>query len=228
LKPNQFREGLKAGSPIAIGYLPYGLAYGLVAKAAGFNLFQTLLMSATVYAGTAQFIAVAMIAAGQPALSIMFTVLLVNSRYLLMNSALMPAMKGWRKISRLAVSYYVSDETFVVLSNQADKVKLTESFSFGVNAIALFGWLVSNTVGYVAGNYFDLKRFGFDFALIAVLVALAVLMIKSRASILVGVAAGILTVVLHFCGLVKVSILLAAIIASTFGVLSTWKRTKSV
>ncbi|MGD0857517.1 MAG: AzlC family ABC transporter permease, partial [Dehalococcoidia bacterium] len=59
-----FRQGVVASTPIVVGYLPIGIAYGILARQAGFSLFQAVSLSLFVYAGAAQFIAVSMIAAG--------------------------------------------------------------------------------------------------------------------------------------------------------------------
>jgi len=225
---HEFGQGVRTALPIGIGYFPYGIAYGLIAKQCGLDLAQILFMSLTIYAGTSQFVMVGMMAALSPLFSMVFTVFMINSRYLLINSALLPIMREWKPWKRFLVAFYVSDETFVVLSKQADKEKLNEHFALGVNAIALACWLVSNVIGFLAGNYLDLNKLGFDFALTAVLVALATLMIKNKVSLVVGICSGLLAVALYFAGLQKMSILLAAIIASTLGVVYTWKQTRSI
>ena len=228
LKKSELRKGLSSGLPIALGYLPYGIAYGLIAKETGLTFVQTLTMSAFVYAGTAQFLIVSMMHSFQPTLSIIFTVFMVNSRYILMSGALVPAMKQWDHLSRFLISYYVSDETFVVLSQRSENHPLSRSYATGVNSTALIGWLLSSLIGYRVGDVINLKQFGFDFALIAVLVALAALMIKNRLSLLIGIVSATITIALHLVGLQKVSILLGALLASALGILYTWNKTRSI
>jgi predicted branched-subunit amino acid permease len=55
---HQFRDGAKAALPIVLGYLPVGMAFGILAQKAGLTAFEAGLMSLLVYAGASQFIAV--------------------------------------------------------------------------------------------------------------------------------------------------------------------------
>jgi hypothetical protein len=59
--PAIFREGLNAGWPICLGYLPIGMAFGVLAQKAGLTPLQIGLMSVLVFAGSSQFIAVSML-----------------------------------------------------------------------------------------------------------------------------------------------------------------------
>ena len=60
----RFRDGAKAALPIVLGYLPVGMAFGILAQKAGLTAFEAGLMSFLVYAGASQFIAVEMISRG--------------------------------------------------------------------------------------------------------------------------------------------------------------------
>lgn len=224
---SEFKDGVQDGLPIFAAYLPYGIAYGLLARQAELTLFQSILMSAAVYAGTAQLIAVAMIASGQGLLSIVFTTFVVNLRYLLMNGALSQSMKGWSRWPQLIISYYVSDETFVVLTNRSNHQPLSPHYGLGVNMTALAGWLLSSCVGFTAAAHIpSLDQFGIDFALPAVLIVLATLMTKSRLSFVVATCSGILAISLNLGGYLQSSVLLAAISASILGVIILWNRTR--
>jgi hypothetical protein len=81
-------EGLSAGWPICLGYLPIGTAFGVLAQKAGLTPLQIGLMSIMVFAGSAQFIAVSMLAVGASAPAIIATTFVVNLRHVLMSSAL--------------------------------------------------------------------------------------------------------------------------------------------
>ena len=59
------KEGLNAGWPICLGYLPIGMAFGVLAQKAGLTPFQIGLMSIMVFAGSAQFIAISMLASNR-------------------------------------------------------------------------------------------------------------------------------------------------------------------
>ena len=62
--PSILNDGLRAAWPICVGYVPIGLAFGVLAQKAGLSALAVGLMSALVFAGSSQFIAVAMLGAG--------------------------------------------------------------------------------------------------------------------------------------------------------------------
>ena len=81
-------EGLTAAWPICLGYIPIGLAFGVLAQKAGLGAMEIFLMSLLVFAGSSQFIAVSMLDGGAALTSIILTTFTVNLRHLLMSSAL--------------------------------------------------------------------------------------------------------------------------------------------
>ncbi len=81
------KEGLTAGWPICLGYLPIGIALGVLAQKAGLSPLAVGLMSMFVFAGSSQFIAVSMLAGGATFVAIIVTTFMVNLRHLLMSSS---------------------------------------------------------------------------------------------------------------------------------------------
>ncbi len=64
MNPGQFKEGAKAATPIILGFVPVGMAFGVLAQKAGMTPWEAGLMSLLVYAGSSQFIAVEMLSGG--------------------------------------------------------------------------------------------------------------------------------------------------------------------
>ena len=56
MKNVHFFSGVKAGMPIAIGYFPVALTFGLLAKTTGLSILEATAMSIFVYAGASQYI----------------------------------------------------------------------------------------------------------------------------------------------------------------------------
>ena len=69
--------------PIFLGYLPVGLAFGIVARTAGFTVPQAVVCSAIALAGAGQFVGVSLVTAGADLVSILITNAIINLRYLL-------------------------------------------------------------------------------------------------------------------------------------------------
>ena len=73
-----FIEGAKAATPIILGYIPVGIAYGMMAKATGLTFFKALSFSLLVYTGAGQVAAVSMLASNVAYITIVFTVFILN------------------------------------------------------------------------------------------------------------------------------------------------------
>ena len=68
-KMQQYAAGLKAGVPVILGFVPVGIAYAIMAQQAGFSVFETIFMSAAVFAGASQMMAVGMYVQGAGAVA---------------------------------------------------------------------------------------------------------------------------------------------------------------
>ena len=79
--------------PVAMGYIPIGFAYGVLAIKAGISPANTLWMSVIVFAGSSQLIAVGLFTAGAGSLSMIITTFIVNLRHMLMSASLSPFLK---------------------------------------------------------------------------------------------------------------------------------------
>src|SRR3954465_6325689 len=94
-KPREsFRAGVRAGLPFAAAGFLLSLSFGVLARDAGFSIIAAIVMSAIVFAGSAQFAAVAIVAAGGGLGAAVGAAALMNSRFLPMGIALAPSLPG--------------------------------------------------------------------------------------------------------------------------------------
>src|SRR5690606_31880002 len=94
-----FRRGMRAAAPLMIGLAPFGLVVGVMSQAKGLSLFETLLMSAIVYAGSSQLLALELWTDPAPLLAACLAAFAVNIRMAPMGAALAPwleKLRGWR------------------------------------------------------------------------------------------------------------------------------------
>jgi len=84
------RCGFVRAQGLAVGVFGYALAFGLLASDAGLSVLEAVLMSATVYSGSAQVATVGGLATGAGVLASVVTVLMLNARYLLYGASLRP------------------------------------------------------------------------------------------------------------------------------------------
>lgn len=220
--------GISRALPIVLGYVPIGLAYGVLAQKAGLSALNTLLMSILVYAGSAQLIAVGLLADGTPPLPIILTTFVVNLRHLLFSAAVAPFLKRWRKADLAAFAYELTDETFAVHSAQfASQGVPARAEVFATNVTAQVSWVFGTALGILVGGAIaDVEPLGLDYALAAMFIALLVLQIEARVQVAVALLAGAVSVGLLLAGLTQWHVIAATVVAATAGVvLERWNRT---
>jgi 4-azaleucine resistance transporter AzlC len=171
------RAGAIRSIPVAISGLFEGLVFGVLAATKGLSLGETLLMSGTVSAGTAQLVALNMWADSVPIAAITFATLLVNARLVLMGMAL--AMRdSFTPLSPAKVYgslFFLSDESWALTMRESRSGTSNAAFLLGSGLVLYGTWISAVAVGRITGGFVhDPGRFGLDFAFIAVLVALVV------------------------------------------------------
>jgi 4-azaleucine resistance transporter AzlC len=212
-----------------MGYVPIGIAYGILAQKAGISPFNTLLMSVIVFAGSSQLIAVGLFEAGVPAPSVIITTFVVNLRHMLMSAAVAPYLKRWRKVELAAFAYELTDETFAVHSARFASLGPNKAEAFTINVIAQAAWVLGTGLGIVVGGLItDPKRLALDYALPAMFIALLVMQIKDLVQIGVAVLTGLLATGLLLAGVSQWNVILATIIGATIGVgIEQWTKKSS-
>lgn len=215
-----FAMGSKTAIPIALGYFPLGLAFGVLAREAGLDVFQTVFMSFMVFAGAGQFIAVGLLKTGAEIITIVVTTFLVNLRLFLMGMALQPKLKSWSKLRLGIIASEITDETFVVASDYYSNHEPSWPFHLGLNVTSHMAWVFSSGLGASVGNLIqDPAKFGLNFALPAMFIALLVGQVKNRVTLIVAIGAGIVSLVARTLIPGNWHILLATIVAASLGVM---------
>jgi 4-azaleucine resistance transporter AzlC len=190
--PNQAfaGDGLRAAWPICIGYFPLGLAFGILAQKAGFTLIDIALMSIVVFAGSSQFIAVAMLAGAAAPLSIVLTTFMVNLRHFLMSSSLAVYLHGTSRRFISLFAYGVTDESFAVNMVRFREGPWHPYKALAVNHIANFAWIVSTVLGGYGGQFIPAGSFGIDYALSAMFLCLLAFQLRGRIYVFTAVVSG--------------------------------------
>ena len=146
-----FKEGMRDGTPIALGYFVVSFTLGIAAKNAGLSAVQGFLASLFNNASAGEYAGFTTIAADAPYLEIIVITLVANARYLLMSCVLSqkfaPATSVWH---RIAVGFDVTDEIFGI--TVARKGTINPYYNYGAMAVALPGWSVGTALGVMAGS----------------------------------------------------------------------------
>lgn len=214
---------------MVFGYLAVGFAFGILAAKAGISTWNALAMSVLVYAGSAQLIAVGLFSAGVEPVSIILTTFIVNLRHLLMSAALSPYLGRWSRGKIALFAYELTDETFAVHSVRFVQVGANPAEALMINIISQASWVTGTVLGIFAGDLIaDVRPFGLDYALIAMFAALLVFQLKDRRYWVIAGLGGVLSVALLLAGLDQWNVIIATLVAATFGVfLEQWTNRSS-
>ena len=146
---NEFRNGLKDGIPIALGYFAVSFSFGILAIKGGLSVFQAVLTSVTNVTSAGQFAGLQIIIAGGTILEVILTQLIINLRYGLMSLSLTQKLADdvgiWK---RLIIAFANTDEIFAVSMQQPRK--LTASYMAGLILTPVVGWTLGTFVGGAA------------------------------------------------------------------------------
>ncbi|MGW8194047.1 MAG: AzlC family ABC transporter permease [Desulforhopalus sp.] len=212
------RNGAARAVPIVLGYVPIGFAYGVLAGKNGLSDANTLMMSLIVFAGSAQFIAVGLLAAGTDPAVVILTTFVVNLRHMLMAASLAPYLAGWKKRYLAFFSFELTDETFALHSNGAARLGQSMLEALSLNMTAQLSWVVGTFLGIVASGIIgDVKPLGLDYALAAMFVGLLVGQCDSFVRVITALFSGTLATVLYLAGLDQFYIILATVLGATLG-----------
>ena len=88
MSKKEWLAGMKAIYPVCFGYIPMGLACGVLLQQAGYHWLAVMLMSLIIYGGASQFMIASMTVAGAGLLEMVIMIFFINLRHLLMSSSL--------------------------------------------------------------------------------------------------------------------------------------------
>jgi 4-azaleucine resistance transporter AzlC len=187
--------GARTAVPVALSVFAYGLVFGVVARQAGLPLFEALLMSGVVFAGSSQFVAMGLWTMPLPIGAIVLTTLVVNLRLVLLGAALRPRFIGVAARRIYPTLFFMADENWALTLKYFEEGGDDAGFLLGSGLALYAAWLAATLVGSLAsGAIPDPKRLGLDFAFAAVFLALLVGMWRGRSSILPWLSAALTAV----------------------------------
>lgn len=160
--------------PVLFGYVPMGMAFGLLMANAGYAWYVATLMGLFIYAGAAQFLAVGLLAAQAGLLEVAVATFLLNSRHIFYGLSLMHRFKarGWR---RLYLIFGLTDETFSLLTSQPHQSGQDETREqVQITALNQSYWVIGCTLGALLGHAIHFDTTGLEFTLPALFIVLVI------------------------------------------------------
>lgn len=196
----EFIGGIRDTFPLLLGAFPFGLIYGTLAVTSGLSPGAALAMSAFVFAGSSQFIAVGLVASGAPVSIIILTTFVVNLRHMLYSAALLSDLKPLSRVWRFVLAFFLTDETFAVSVGRYKKGDLSPNkhyYQLGSSLAMYLNWQFWTAMGLVLGSRIpDAGSWGLDVAMIVTFIGMTIPFIRTRpmvVSVLTSAAVSLLT-----------------------------------
>jgi 4-azaleucine resistance transporter AzlC len=149
-QPLTFAEGVRSGLMIAIGYIPVAFTFGLLAKSTGLSLYETLLMSAIVFAGASQYMSLSLLAAQSSAMEIILTTFVINVRHFILTTTLNEIVEKDKWLKKAIYAFWVTDESFSVAAVRNER--LSTSYMMGLGLIGYICWVSFSVIGHLSGS----------------------------------------------------------------------------
>ena len=189
----RFRDGVLAAIPLAPAPLLFGVSFGLLAGEAGLGAAAALVMSATTFAGSAQFAAGSILETGGGAVAATVAALLLNARYVPMGIAVASIFPGSR-LRRLGEAQLIVDESWA-LSGRSGRFEYP--ILIGAGTLLYVFWIGGTAIGTFAGDALgDPDSIGLDAAFPALFLALLVPYLRLPRATAAALAAAAITLVL--------------------------------
>jgi predicted branched-subunit amino acid permease len=173
-----YRDGIRAMLPLMPAIVAFGASFGVLARAAGIDSLAALAMSATTFAGSAQFAVVSVLGAGGTAAAAIGAAVLLNARYVPMAFAAAGAFRGG-PVRRLLEAQLLVDESWALSRREGG---FDRKVLVGAGGLLYVGWNAGTAAGVLAGaSLTDPATLGLDAAFPALFLALLAPMLRSDA-----------------------------------------------
>jgi predicted branched-subunit amino acid permease len=147
----EFKDGVKKGIPIGIGYLTVSFTFGIWAVEGGVPVWIAVFISLSNLTSAGQFAGVDLMIQSAAFLEIALSVFVINIRYSLMSLALTQKLaKGVRSVEKLIWGFGITDEVFAVASTREKEV--TTPYMYGLISTPIIGWTFGTLMGAVVGS----------------------------------------------------------------------------
>ncbi|MGE0172461.1 MAG: AzlC family ABC transporter permease [Oligoflexales bacterium] len=218
-----FKTALRDSVPVIFGYIPLGMAFGVLFSNLGYDWIYAGLMGLVIFAGAAQFMAIGLLAAQADLLSVLVSTLILNSRHIFYGVSLIEKYTH-SFFTRVYLAFGLTDETYSLVTSSG-RTTPGDSYFLYVTALNHAYWVAGCTLGAFMGNRLNLSIPGLEFALVALFVVLTIEQFKRVRSIgLLGAAFATALISLIWIReyMLLVSILMSCVILASYGKINRW------
>lgn len=146
-----FKEGIKDGLPICLGYFSVSMAFGLTVTESGLPIWAAVLMSLSNLTSAGQFAGANILIEHGSLIELAITTLIINLRYFLMSIAVSQKLdQAFNTPKRLIASFGITDEVFAVAVRRIKELSFI--YMVGLIITPVLGWTLGTLTGAVASS----------------------------------------------------------------------------
>ena len=206
------RLALKTSLPIMFGFVPLGIAFGLLFQELGYPWFFATLMGIIVYAGAAQFMAIGFLSAGLGVLEIAMSTFFLNSRHMFYGLAFLESFGNWN-LRKFYLIFGMTDETYALLTTiKVPEKYIKERFYLFITLFAQLYWVLGCTIGALSADILTFNTDGIEFAATALFVVLLIeqwIMVRRLLPFILGFIASIIALIFFVNHMLLIAILIS-------------------
>ena len=180
------------------GFVPLGIAFGLLFQDLGYPWYFASLMGIIVYAGAAQFMAIGFLSAGLGVVEIAMSTFFLNSRHMFYGLSFLESFGNWN-IRKLYLIFGMTDETYALLTTiQVPDGFIKERYYLYITLFAQFYWVLGCTIGAILADVLTFNTDGMEFAATALFVVLLIeqwIIVRRLLPFIVGFISSIIALV---------------------------------
>lgn len=190
-----FRPGAVTALPLALVVGLFGVSFGVLSvSSSGIGAVQAVVMSASTFAGSAQFAAASIVATGGQPITAIAAALLLNARYLPIGVSVARFLPGGR-LRRFVLAQLIVDESWA-LSARGDG-EFDGHRLIGAGIVLWLAWVAGTVIGVIGGEALgDPARLGLDAAFPALFLGLLAPQLRSRRAVAAALIGAAITVAL--------------------------------
>ena len=199
----EFRIGASEMWPQAPGMAAWGLMTGVAMAKSGMSLFESLLMTLTVFAGSSQLAATPLLIAGAPAWVVFATAFCVNLRFVVFSLHLRPYLVHLPWLERISHGYLTTDLTYVMFTRRfahpgdsPEAQRSQEAYLAGSNTACWLSWMPASVAGVVLANFIP-TAWGLGFAGILCLIGILCSLASTRLRVMSAAVAATAAIVAY-------------------------------
>ena len=217
MTPASYRDGARKIAPIAVAALGFAVSFGVLARASGIASVEAIVMSATTFAGSAQFAAASILGVGGGIASAIVAATLLNGRYAPISVSVAPIFVGG-PLRRLLESQLIVDESWAM--SRREDGRYDRRLLVGGGLLLYVCWVGGTIIGVIAGDALgDPASLGLDAAFPALFLAILVTQVHSRRALAAAVLGGTIAL-----ALLPVAPAGVPIVAAAAACLLGWRR----